>query len=305
MNDIPSPASPRAVSAQRVRAVVHLDLDGMEHIRRVHGWPHVAGHDDVLFDSGLREALDFFERAKVRATLFVIAEDLEHPPKRELLAEAAKRGHEIASHSLTHRRLTTLDRQAKRREIADSRERLATALDVEVRGFRAPEFDIDREAVELLDDAGYAYDSSLFPAAGSALQLDNVQSGVGPYRPLAGRRLIELPLPRYRPLPTPFHPSYSLVLGMWYFRIGMLRFHRTGAPFVLLFHLTDFADPLPRAQLPGWLAMLYTLSHLPRERKVRRCQEMLDFVRRHYEVVATEDLLGLRSAVADTAMREA
>jgi hypothetical protein len=167
-----------------------------------------------------------------------------------------------------------------------------STLGVTVRGFRAPGFDIDREVLELLDEAGYVYDSSAFPTARFARRLGVPRLAKGPHRPLADRSLLELPLPAYAPLPVPFHPSYSLVLGMWYFRLGLRRLRRTRTPLVMLFHLTDFADPLPRAELPGWQSRIFTLSHLSREEKLDRCTRMLDLVRRTYRLTPTEELLG-------------
>lgn len=285
--------TPRSHVEQRrqpVPAAIHLDLDGGEHIYRVHSWPS-SSQGDWLFETGMQRALEFLERSGVCATLFVIAEDLGNPPKRALIEEAVRRGHEIASHSLTHRHLTSLTRDEKRREVFESRERLAQELDVEVHGFRAPGFALDREALELIDAAGYAYDSSLFPGTAFARGAGVARLSAGPHQPLSGRQLVELTLPAYRPLPLPFHPCYSLVLGTWYFRLGLRLFRRTRAPLVLLFHLTDFADPLPEKQLPNRRARLYTLSHLSSEAKRQQCERMLEMVTSEYQLVTTTQLL--------------
>ncbi len=274
----------------RIPAVIHLDLDGSTHIYRIHGWSYEA-QDDPLFETGLQRALDFFDKVKVRATLFVIAEDLNHPGKRGLIKEAVKRGHEIASHSFTHRKLTTLVSEEKRREIFESRERIMTGLGVEVLGFRAPDFDIDREVLELVDMAGYLYDSSLFSDVRFARKVGVTRLSRLPHRPLENRSLVELPLPGYAPLPLPFHPCYSLVLGTWYFRLGLRKFRRTDIPLVLLFHLTDFADPLPTHRLTGRKSRLFTLSHMKSEHKHYRCEEMLEIVRREYTFVNTRSLV--------------
>ncbi|HWP48958.1 MAG TPA: polysaccharide deacetylase family protein [Candidatus Limnocylindrales bacterium] len=270
--------------------MIHLDLDGGTQIYRIHGWSYEA-QDDPLFETGLQQALDFFDKVKVRATLFVIAEDLNHPGKCGLIKEAVKRGHEIASHSFTHRKLTTLVFEEKRREIFESRERIMTGLGVEVFGFRAPDFDIDREVLELVDRAGYLYDSSLFSDVRFARKVGVTGLSRLPHRPLENRSLVELPLPGYAPLPLPFHPCYSLVLGTWYFRLGLRKFRRTGTPLVLLFHLTDFADPLPTHRLTGWKSRLFTLSHMKGEPKRHRCEEMLEIVRREYTFVDTRALV--------------
>lgn len=272
--------------AEKPRAVIHVDLDGARHIYRAHGWSFSSA-DDSLFASGLVRVLDFLEAAGLRATLFVIAEDLADPTKRELLQIAAGRGHQLASHSHSHRRLPGLPRAEKWREIWESRERIQAVLGVEVPGFRAPGFGIDQESLELIAEAGYVYDASLF---------SNGREGVAGLRPVDSAALVEVPLPRSAGLPFPFHPSYSLVLGMWYFRWGLRRFRETGAPLVLLFHLTDLADPLPVERLIGWRSRIYTLSHLSAETKRRRCQAMLDLVSRHYTLIETRELL--RSVMA-------
>lgn len=271
-----------------------MDLDGGAHVFRAHGWRYGASAD-TMFETGLRTALDFFAEAGVQATLFVIAEDLAEPRKLELLRDAVRRGHDIASHSVTHRKLPALERGEKWREIFESRERLAQSLGVDVKGFRAPGFAIDHESLQMVAEAGYQYDSSLFPATGLANRVGVVALSASPHRLFADGPLVELPMPAYRPLPFPFHPCYSLVLGAWYFRLGLRLFRRTRAPLVLLFHLTDFADPLPRASLPHRLARVYTLSHLSSEAKRQRCGLMLNIVAREYQLSPTGMLLSMLS----------
>jgi hypothetical protein len=262
-------------------AVIHVDLDGGAEVFEAHGWRYEAA-DDPLFTSGLRHALDFFDAVQIRATLFVIARQLDDPAKRALLDEAVRRGHEIASHTLTHRALTTLTSAEKRREIFDSRDRLDAAFGHPPAGFRAPGFHMDTESLALLAEAGYRYDSSFFPSARVAPQ---------PHRPVAGKQLLELSMPSCAPLPFPFHPCFSLVLGITYFRLALRRFRGRKVPLVFLFHLTDFADPLPQSHLRGWGSKFYTLSHLTGAAKRGRCRRMLDEVRKSFRIVTTQELL--------------
>ncbi|HSK18806.1 MAG TPA: polysaccharide deacetylase family protein [Longimicrobiales bacterium] len=271
-------------------AAVHLDLDGARHIFRLHGWRYGDEHDPI-FESGLRHALDTFDDAGVTATLFVIAEDLEDRSKRALIEEARQRGHEIASHSLTHCRLANLTRLEKQHEIAGSRSRIMQALGVAVDGFRAPDFSLDPECLELIADAGYAYDSSRIAASrrGAAKGMEPARAGA--HRPLSGRDLIELPLPPHAPLPVPFHPSYSLVLGEWYFAAGQRMAPTDTGPFVLLFHLIDFTDPLPKALLSGWKQRLYTLSYLSGARKRAACRRMLERISGAFTISSTNSIV--------------
>lgn len=270
-------------------AVLHVDLDGARHIHRAHGWADPPGRD-LLFVSGLRNTLALLAERRLKATLFVIVEDLDDPEKRDLVIEAARQGHELASHTLTHRRLTTLSERDRREELAESRNRLAEATRLPVTGFRAPGFALDRPTLELVADAGYSWDSSMFagsrhPAGALGATSDR------PHRPLPGHTLNEIPLPAYDGLPIPFHPSYSLVVGSWHFRRGVRRVRHQSSPLVTLLHLTDLSDPLPGAQLAHWGSRFFTLSYLTAATKRAKVSAMLDEVGRWFRWTDTSALL--------------
>jgi hypothetical protein len=174
-----------------------------------------------------------------------------------------------------------------------------------VRGFRAPGFAVDGDVCGLLESAGYDYDCSLFPDSRTAKRVGVASVPCTPHVFGASSRLLELPMPAHAPLPVPFHPSYSLVLGNTYFRLGLQRARRTGAPLLLLFHLTDFADPVPDGDLPNGKAKLFTLSFMSSAAKLQRCTRMLKLVRRHYRVISTADLLLECGAMNGTAASKA
>jgi len=271
-------------------ATVHVDLDGASAIYTMHGWPYPYD-TDPLFESGLENLLVMLDTLKLKATLFVIAADLDNPRKRELLNKAVAHGHSIGSHSWTHRKLTGMPYDQKLHEINDSREHISSILGVPVEGFRAPYFDIDGETHRMVAEAGYRYDSSLFPGRRIPLGDGHLEASQSPTRLWPDQAMIELPLPCYAPLPFPFHASYSLVLGFWYFRLGLQPHRRSGAPLVLLFHLTDLADPLPRRLRHGWKSTFFTLSWLTGTSKKRCCARILAEAARHYRLVDSAVLI--------------
>lgn len=277
-------------SSPRPPAVVHVDLDGALDIYKGHGWSYPYG-DDPLFETGFRRMLDLFARNRIHATLFTIAHVLDDPRKRELLETALKQGHELASHTVTHAYLRRIDSGQKRFEIAESRERLEKLAGVRVRGFRAPGYEIDRESIELLAQYGYEWDSSAFPTKAFAGRLSVAIERLAAPGRVFENRITELPLPDHRPSPVPFSPSYSLLLGLPYFRWGVARSCRSGVPLVLLFHLTDLSDPLPAERLNGWQSRIFTLSNLSGGAKLERCQRMLDLVAASYHVISTTALM--------------
>ena len=271
-------------------ATIHVDLDGATHIFRAHGW-NPKFQRDPLFFSGLRRAMSLFAERRITATLFVIAEDLADPEKRALIVEAVAQGHEIASHTMTHRHLTALAPDERRNELRDSRDALEQVVGKRITGFRAPGFRLDHDTLAMVAEAGYRYDSSAFRGSRSPAGALTLDAGVEGLERETGLR--ELAMPSYDGLPWPFHPSYSLLLGTRYFRAGLDRALRSSPadPFVFLIHLTDLADPLPAGDLHGWRSRIYTLSVLSSATKERRMHRMLNLIEERCSLVATQALL--------------
>ena len=271
-------------------AVIHVDLDGASAIYNMHGWKHPYD-TDPLFETGITSLLTLLDDFGIKATLFVIASDLDNPLKQALLKKAVAHGHEIACHSYTHRKLTSLSDEEQINEISASREYISKVLGVPVDGFRAPYFDVNTDILLRIAEAGYKYDSSLFPGKTISDGGRRVETGQKPARVWEDHPLIELPLPAYSPLPFPFHASYSLVFGTWYFRLGMHRYRQTCMPLVLLFHLTDLAAPLPSERVNNWQKKFFTLSYLDQAQKRKRCAKMLSHVVSNYRIVESSILL--------------
>ena len=271
-------------------AVIHVDLDGASAIYTMHGWKYPYD-TDPLFESGVTNLLILFGELDIKATLFVIASDLDNPVKKALLEKAVAHGHEIACHSYTHRKLTSLAREEQIHEISASREYISNILDVPVDGFRAPYFDVNADTILRVAEAGYKYDSSLFPGKIIPDGIRHVETDQKPSCVWDDHSLIELPLPAYSPLPFPFHASYSRVFGTWYFRLGLHRFRQTNMPLVLLFHLTDLADPLPSDRADSWQKKFFTLSHLNQVKKRKACMKMLSHTIEKYRIVETSALV--------------
>jgi peptidoglycan/xylan/chitin deacetylase (PgdA/CDA1 family) len=87
------------------------------------------------------------------------------PRAGRILAELAKAGHEIASHSYSHPYdLVRLGREKIADELDRAQAAIAEACGRLPVGFRAPGYEITAELLDLLCERGYRYDSSAFPA---------------------------------------------------------------------------------------------------------------------------------------------
>lgn len=277
-----SPAPPLAV---------HVDLDGVHQIFRAHGRAY-RGTGDPIFASGMDNMLELFATAGVRATLFVIAEDVREPSKRAALAHAVARGHELASHTVTHPNLLRSSRADKERELGDSKTMIEDALGVPVNGFRAPGYAIDPEALGILASAGYVYDSSVFPTAVFEKRFGRPRDELRrPLRFEALGGIVELPLPGPVLLSSPIGPSFALAFGLAAFYGAMTLAAKRGGPAVLLYHLIDFAAPLDREFRDGAWMSLFTLSLRSERAKLAACARMLRFVQQRFRLTTTQELL--------------
>jgi peptidoglycan/xylan/chitin deacetylase (PgdA/CDA1 family) len=268
-----------------------VDLDGATHIFRAHG-KSFAGSTDTVYGTGMENMLALFDEHEVRATLFVIAEDARDPAKRPLIAEALARGHELASHTLTHPNLLRASSADKQRELVDSKSLIEDAFGVRVTGFRAPGYAMDAESLNILGRAGYVYDSSAFATAEFTRRFQcEMRELTQPHRFERYSGIIELPLPGPAPNAMPLGPSLSLAFAVPAARFTLWRAAQRSIPTALLFHLIDFAAPIAREHRGSAKLSLFTLSTRSAAAKRRACGRLLRFARSNFCLTPTLDLL--------------
>jgi polysaccharide deacetylase family protein (PEP-CTERM system associated) len=130
----------------------------------VEEWYHLDYFDQTQCDTsqsmldGLDRYLGILEEEDIRSTFFVLG-SLAETIKSHVVGIARSR-HEIASHGWSHQRPLTLTVDAFRDELERSKDVLENISGAEVAGFRAPCFSMDRERLDLVEAAGYRYDSS-------------------------------------------------------------------------------------------------------------------------------------------------
>lgn len=284
---------------------VQIDLDGLWVLLKFLGHDYGVA-DDPIYEQGLPRFLELLRRHGVRGTFFTIALDLDDPRKRRLLEQVVQEGHEIASHGLDHSYIAGLPADGKRLQIAESSARLRALAPVV--GFRAPGYDMDAEALAVLEDYGYVYDSSAFPTvvtpllsmaqrflAGRAQTSYSWRAVAGPrepYQPSRGHlyrrgtmRLTEVPVTVTPGLRLPLNFSYATLLGPSYITAGLRWAMRSGLV-NYLFHLIDFADPIddPRfRRVPG--------VRVPLRDRLALADRVLRVMRDRLDVVPTRELL--------------
>lgn len=150
------------------KCIFSVDVEDWFHILDTAAAPGMETWDRLpsIVEPAFLEMLDLFDEKNVRVTCFFLGWIARRYPK--LVNEAAKRGHEIASHGYAHRLTFEMTETEFRHDISLARQIIGDAGGCRVLGYRAPGFSHTEDTPWLFDaliESGYEYDSSVFPAA--------------------------------------------------------------------------------------------------------------------------------------------
>ena len=198
--------------------------------------------------------LELFDRTGIKVTLFFLGSVAERHPR--LAQQCAELGHEIASHGQLHDRLHRLTPESMLRDVRQSKALLEDQIGKPVLGYRAPTWSITRQtdwAVDVLIEAGFRYDASVFPVRHPSYGIADA-----PDRPYFirssgdGERMLEVP-----PLTWRVGGRNLAVAGGGYFRLLPLGLMKRGLrqaavqrrSAILYFHPWEFDPDMPKMPL--------------------------------------------------------
>ncbi len=147
--------------------ILSIDVEDWFHILELDSTPnlHEWGGMESRVEYNFLSILDILEEKNIKATCFFLGWIAEKFPR--IVKEASARKHEIASHGYAHQLVYTQTEKQFFEDISKTKQILEDISSSEVIGYRAPGFSIIPEtswAFDQLAQAGYKYDSSLFPA---------------------------------------------------------------------------------------------------------------------------------------------
>jgi polysaccharide deacetylase family protein (PEP-CTERM system associated) len=150
-----------------MKCIFSVDVEDWFHILDMPSSPQIAEWDVLpsRVEKSLMRLLDIFSEKKVHVTCFFLGWVAEKFPR--LVLEASSRGHEIASHGYSHRLIYEMTQDEFSRDAKKSKDVLEGMIGRAVIGYRSPGFSATAAApwfFEKVIEAGYLYDSSVFPA---------------------------------------------------------------------------------------------------------------------------------------------
>lgn len=127
---------------------------------------------DADLTDGFEEYIKILNRHGIKSTLFTVG-DFAPKIADRLRAQLAE-GHHLALHSFSHVPPMAVPLDTFRQEIQDAKARMKELFGVNIVGFRAPCFSIDKDRLNVLKELGFTYDSSHldFRAARHTVKMD-------------------------------------------------------------------------------------------------------------------------------------
>lgn len=205
---------------------------------------------DCRVERNMDIILSLLDDANVKSTFFVLGYVAKKYPR--LVEKMHNEGHEIASHGMTHRLIYKQEQDVFRKETFDSKALLEDIIQSKVYGYRAATYSITNKslwALDTLSDAGFTYDSSIFPIHHDRYGIPG--SPIDPYniKTPSGKELIEFPisvLEKYS-VRLPFAGGgYFRLFPYWLTKWGLRSINKASRNFVFYIHPWEIDPTQPK-----------------------------------------------------------
>jgi polysaccharide deacetylase family protein (PEP-CTERM system associated) len=224
-------------------------------------------------EKNTRRLLDLFDQHSVKATFFVLGWVAERAPG--LIREIATRGHEVACHGYSHQLVYNQSPRIFREETTRSKSLLEDIVQAPVIGYRAASYSITGRslwALDIIADAGFEYDSSIFPVRHDRYGIPDASLYPHRMKTPNGSWLVEFPLSTAQ--------IFGLrlpVAGGGYFRLysyaitkaGLNQVNRRQKPFIFYLHPWEIDTEQPKISA-GWKSRFRHYNNL------HKCEHRLE-----------------------------
>lgn len=274
----------RVVNALTVDVEDYFHVSAFAKVIRPQDW----GSYESRIERNTARLLDLFDEHNCKATFFVLGWIAERYPS--LVREIAQRGHEVACHGYDHKLIYDQTPEHFRRDTLRAKNLIEDILGASLYGYRAASFSITEQskwALDIVAEAGFAYDSSVFPIRHDRYGLHGAHNQPHRLKTSNGRELVEFPLTTVSFLGYRFP-----VAGGGYFRLypytltrGLLRhINQRQGPFVFYLHPWELDANQPRIHA----GVISTFRHY---QNLSRCEGRLHRLLQDFRFATIQDVL--------------
>lgn len=234
--------------------------------------------------------LDLLDSHDVKGTFFVLGCVAEKHP--ELVRQISDRGHEIASHGMSHRMVYKQTPEVFRDETRRAKALLEDIVQKEVRGYRAATYSITQQslwALDILVEEGFKYDSSIFPMRHDKYGMPGIDPLPHTIQTKSGP-LVEIPITVYRkgPVSIPCAGGGYFRLWPYWFTRWCLSSVNKKVEFNFYLHPWEVDAEQPRVANAGWLSRFRHYNNLD------KCQDRLDRLLSDFKFATASEFLTTR-----------
>ena len=194
--------------------------------------------------------LDLLDEFKVKATFFVLGWVAEKNPA--LIKEIDFRGHEVACHGYSHQLVYNQTRDSFRYETIHAKTIIQEIIQKPVLGYRAASYsitDASKWALDILVEAGFLYDSSIFPIRHDRYGIPNAVDVPHKYNTEYGNTIVEFPLSTAKLFGVKLP-----IAGGGYFRLypykvtkaGLMQLNKNNKTFIFYIHPWEIDPNQPK-----------------------------------------------------------
>jgi polysaccharide deacetylase family protein (PEP-CTERM system associated) len=246
------------------------------------------GEQALRVEANTQRLLELFDSAGVKATFFVLGWVAERCPG--IVRAIADRGHEVACHGFSHQLVYNQTPEEFREETIRSKQLLEEIAQAPVRGYRAASYSITKDsmwALDILAEAGFEYDSSIFPVRHDRYGIPGAREEPHVLRTSKGSGLIEFPLSVAKVL------GYNLpIAGGGYFRLypywltkaGLKQVNSRKLPFMFYLHPWEIDPDQPRINGSA-------LSRFRHYNNLEKCESRLISLMRDFDFTTSWEVL--------------
>jgi polysaccharide deacetylase family protein (PEP-CTERM system associated) len=274
-----------------------VDVEDYFHVAALASSIDRSRWDDMEYraEASTRRLLDLFDESSIRATFFVLGWVAKRSP--DLIRDIHRRGHEVASHGMSHKLVYNQTPEEFASETYESKALLEGIIGERVLGYRASTYSITRRslwALDILSEAGFTYDSSIFPIRHDLYGIPDASVVPSRMRTPKGASIVEFPMSTAPMLGARLPVSgggYFRLLPYWLTRAGLRKLNdEFERPFIFYLHPWEVDPGQPRVRA-GWKSRLRHYTNLGRcEARLRRLIKEFRFGRVR-DVLTTASLL--------------
>lgn len=280
-----------SVDAATVVNAMTVDVEDYFHVAALAKSIDKSQWNDMEYrvEGSTRRLLDLFDARGIHATFFVLGWVARKSP--DLVREIHRRGHEVASHGMSHDLVYNQTPQVFAAETRESKALLEDLIGVPVLGYRASTYSITKRslwALDILKEAGFVYDSSIFPIRHDKYGISDAHQVPSLIQTPKGTSIVEFPMSTapYFGLRVPVcGGGYFRLLPFWLTRACLRKLNHTlRRPFIFYLHPWEIDPGQPRIEA----SMLSRFRHYT---NIDECEARLTRLMQHFRFGRVRDVL--------------